>query len=1358
MEATTQARSPEPTQDKTREIAQRFARLPAPKQKAFLAMLAEQQIDFAHLPIVQAPATQPRLASYVQARQWFLWQLDPHSTAYHLSGALRLQGTLDVAALRASLHALVARHASLRTVFREDAQGKVEPVVSASAPPDLVQLEAADLAAARDAAQRISHAPFDLARGPLLRVGLVRIAAGDHVLVLVVHHIVADGASLRIVLDELVAQYAAQVAGQALSLPGLPIEYTDYAAWQRHWLEAGERERQLAYWTAHVAGDDRGQQVLQLPVDHARRSDGRYTAQHLDVTLPAGLVTALRQRARAEGATLFMVLLAGYQALLHRYTGQRELRVGAPIANRHRPETAGLVGYFANTQVLRVAVEPRSTLRQLLAQTREAALGAQTWQDLPFEHLVEALQPGRLLGTNPLFQVLFNHQRGDAASLTGLAGLSLEEVDLGGQSAQLELALETVEDASGQVQMSWRYAAELFDRATVQRMARHCEALLQALADTPAQAVADVLLLDEGERAQLAGLGTNPERFGDLPAVHRLIEQQAARQPDAVAVVFGEQSLSYGELDRRANQLAHRLIGFGVQPETVVGITVARSLDMMVGLLAILKAGGAYLPLDPEYPQDRLAYMVRASGTRLLLAQAHQQDLVRHLKEAASAAGPDVVLDVVHVDAPDVGNAASNPQVDLQGQHLAYVIYTSGSTGRPKGVMVRHEAWSHLMASMNRRPGLVATDVLLALSSLSFDMASLELYWPLVSGARLVLAPQGAARDAQLIGRLIRTHGVTLLQSTPSGWRLLEPELRAQGLPTGLKAICGGEALHPDLALSLGALGIDLWNLYGPTEATVWVTADRVVPSIQFGSPIPGTQLHVLDAGLQAAPLGVAGELYLGGVGLARGYLGRAGLTAERFVANPFGGAGQGERLYRTGDLVRRRGDGTLEYLGRTDHQVKLRGFRIELGEIETVLLDQPEVREAVVVAQDARLVAYVSPQPGQSLDTTRLKDRLADALPDYMVPARLVLLDALPLNPNGKVDRAALPSPEGPAAADHLAPEGDAEQQLAAIWAEVLGLERIGRDDNFFEIGGHSLLAAQVASRVRVARGVELPLRSLFEYPVLRSLAQHLDRLPGNATRGRGAAAGATHRRDALVAVAAAPVAGGPPVRCRRQRRPRGLQRRRGPAPARRAGHGCRSGDARSDRAAARSLADLLPRERRGRAGGRDRRRQPPGGAAAGPVSPAGRTARRRARGGRPRGVREPRQHRVRPDARADLRGHAAAPGTRRTRAAAVRAPHRLRRLVGGRVRARLHGALRRSCAKGAACAMPRSRPCRCSTPTTPSGSTASWRRLGPRARRSGATGCRRCRPSPRCRPTSRGPGWRPRPARWCNSRCRAG
>jgi len=1092
------------------EIASRFARLPMEKQSAFLLALKVQGIDFGRLPIVPVSFERRGALSYAQARQWFLWQLEPGSTAYHISGAQKLRGELDVEALNASFEALVERHESLRTVFRGGEDGQAEQVIRADG---RAQIEEIDLSAEpagerevriREAAARLHQTPFDLEAGPLLRVGLIREAADEHVLVVVMHHIVSDGWSMQIIVDEFVAQYRARAQGQAPQLAVLPIQYADYAVWQRNWLEAGEKERQLAYWKAQL-GD--GYPVLQLPTDHTRRVDGRYSAARHGLELPSELVLGLHQRARAEGATLFMALLAGVQALLHRYSGQQDIRVGVPIANRHRVETEGVVGFFVNTQVLRNVIGGRLSLAQALKQAKEAALGAQTHQDLPFEQLVEALQPERNLGTNPLFQVMFNHQRQDHRALQQLPGLTLEDYALGEQGAQFELTVDTSEDADGRVHVSFTYAEELFEAGTIERMVGHYVALLQALAERPQEAVGEVELLTEAERQQLKVWGENVQRYPNVEPVHRLIERQAQAHPEAVALLFGDEVLTYGELNTRANRLAHRLIKLGVGPEVKVGIAVERSLEMVVGLLAILKAGGAYVPLDPEYPADRLAYMVEDSGIGLLLAQ-------RGVKDRLPAAEGLVVLELDGLELAD--EPTHNPEVAVHGENLAYVIYTSGSTGRPKGASIRHRALSSCMTWMQQTYGLTATDTVLHKAPFCFDVSVWEIFWPLTAGVRLVVANPGDHRDPARITELILKHEITTLNFVPA---MLQAFLAHEGIEVQTRlryVICGGEAMPA--ATQSEALrrlkGVSLQNLYGPTETTIhvtrWTCRDDGQSQVPIGQPIFETQAYVLDESLGRVPQGVAGELYIGGELLGRGYLNRSSLSAERFVADPFGEAGG--RLYRTGDLVRWNGEGQLEYLGRIDHQVKIRGFRIELGEVEAQLLSQPEVREAVVVAKEgpggARLVGYVSAQAGQAIEAGELRERLGRALPDYMVPSALVVLESLPLNANGKVDRKALPEPGFESERAYEAPQGEVEEALARIWAEVLGVERVGRHDNFFELGGHSLAALRLVRAIgdRLP-GMTTALKDLFAWPTVAELARQVARtsvgLPLNAVKG---------------------------------------------------------------------------------------------------------------------------------------------------------------------------------------------------------------------------------------------------------------
>jgi amino acid adenylation domain-containing protein len=1085
----------------TQRIAERFARLSPEQRRAVYQKIKLEGLAIGQFPILARDDTDAAswAPSYAQARQWFLWKLEPDSTAYHISGALTLEGQLDAGALQAAFDALVARHESLRTQFRADDDGQVTQLIQ---PPTGVHLERIDLsevpadelaARVRAEAVRLHQTPFDLERGPLLRVGLIREAAETHVLVVVMHHIISDGWSMQIIIEEFGAQYRAHVEGRACELDALTVQYADFALWQRHWLEAGEKDRQLAYWKAHL-GDEHP--VLQLPTSHPRTAEGVYRAAQHSVELPAELATALQRRVQAHGATLFMALLAGVQVLLARYTDMTDIRVGVPNANRHRVETEGLVGFFVNTQVLHGRIDGRQSLAQVLERAKDAALGAQTHQDLPFEQLVEALRPERQLGANPLFQVMLNHQRVEQKGPMRMPGMVLEEYVLGEQAAQFELVVDTVEAADGSVRVGLTYARELFDAEAVALMARHYMAVLRALAEHPEMAVGDVELLDAAERDQQRIWSVNATSYAIEAPVHELFERRALETPKATALLFGEESLSYAELNRRANQLAHHLIGMGVRPDAKVGIAVERSLEMIVGLLAILKAGGAYVPLDPEYPADRLAYMLEDSGIALLLTQSAVKDGL-----PAAKGLPVLDLNTLELD----GTAEHNPQVALHAENLAYVIYTSGSTGRPKGAAIRHRALASCMTWMQQTYALTAADTVLHKAPFSFDVSAWEIFWPLTTGVRLVVANPGDQRDPERITELIRRHQITTLNFVPA---MLQAFLAHEGIEAQTRlryVICGGEAMP---AATQGEAvrrlaGVSLQNLYGPTETTIhvtqWTCRDDGQTLVPIGRPIAETKAYVLDGALGAVPQGVAGELYIGGELLARGYLGRPDLSAERFVADPFGQ--DGERLYRTGDLVRWNGEGQLEYLGRIDHQVKIRGLRIELGEVEAQLLAQPEVREAVVVAHSGaagtRLAGYVSAHAGQTVEAGELRERLAQTLPDYMVPSTIMVLDSLPLNANGKVDRKALPEPGYESTGEYGEPQGEVEEVLAAIWADVLQIARVGRHDNFFELGGHSLMALSVLERMR-ARGMVVQVRTLFQQPVLAAFAQAVGRKDG--------------------------------------------------------------------------------------------------------------------------------------------------------------------------------------------------------------------------------------------------------------------
>ncbi|QHD06684.1 non-ribosomal peptide synthase/polyketide synthase [Pseudomonas sp. R76] len=1023
-------------------------------------------------PLVALERGQPMALSFAQERQWFLWQLDPTSAAYHVPTALHLRGQLDITALERAFQALVLRHEPLRTTFVEDGEQTWQVIH-----PDLrmpVEQARAEAAAIQACVEQEIQRPFDLRNGPLMRVKLLVIAPDHHVLVITQHHIISDGWSMQVMVDELVALYQ----GQA-SLPVLPIQYADYAVWQRNWMAAGEKQRQLDYWQQHL-GDEHP--VLELPLDHPRPAVQSFRGAREQVQLEPALLADLKTLAQREDVTLFMLLLASFQTLLHRYSCQSRLRVGVPIANRNRLETERLIGFFVNTQVIQVDLDGQMAFDQLLAQVKQRALEAQAHQDLPFEQLVEALQPERSLSHNPLFQVMFNHQDTLRASPVHLPGLALQPLDWAGNTTQFDLSLETEESAAG-LWASLAYATDLFEPATLTRLAQHWQNLLRAVVNDASQALDELPMLSEQQWQQTVHSWNDSQvEFPHTRCVHQLFEAQVRATPEASALQFNGDALSYRELNCRANRLAHRLIAAGVGPDVLVAVHVERSLDMVVGLLATLKAGGAYVPLDPQFPADRLAFMLEDSRARVLLTQPHLNGRL------AQPHGLRVLL----VD--DAGGDEHNPQVNVTPEHLAYVIYTSGSTGKPKGVMVRHQALCSFTCGMADTLEMGADARVLSLTTFSFDIFALELYVPLTVGATVLLSDQALALDPEAILDLMHNQSATVLQATPSTWRMLLESPRA-ALLKGIKCLCGGEALPVDLAQRLLDLQGPVWNLYGPTETTIWSAAHRLSQAQPFvGRPIANTSLFILNAGLTPCPQGAAGELLIGGVGLARGYHARPSLTAERFVPDPYGAPG--ERLYRTGDLARYRPDGIVEYIGRVDHQVKVRGFRIELGEIEACLREHAAVREAVVLADNDRLIAYLvtfAPEQQAAL-RDRYKADLRERLPDYMVPAQLIFLDSLPLTPNGKLDRKALPKADASVLHKaHVAPVSQREQHVAAIWAEVLEVPQVGLDDHFFELGGHSLLATRVVSRVRQALALEVALKTLFEQPVLGDFVRAL-------------------------------------------------------------------------------------------------------------------------------------------------------------------------------------------------------------------------------------------------------------------------
>ncbi|HHM7752079.1 TPA: pyoverdine non-ribosomal peptide synthetase PvdD, partial [Pseudomonas aeruginosa] len=1023
-----------------------------------------------------ADRQQPLALSFAQERQWFLWQLEPESAAYHIPSALRLRGRLDVDALQRSFDSLVARHETLRTRFRLEggrSYQQVQPAVSVS-----IEREQFGEEGLIERIQAIVVQPFDLERGPLLRVNLLQLAEDDHVLVLVQHHIVSDGWSMQVMVEELVQLYAAYSQGLDVVLPALPIQYADYALWQRSWMEAGEKERQLAYWTGLLGGE---QPVLELPFDRPRPARQSHRGAQLGFELPRELVEAVRALAQREGASSFMLLLASFQALLYRYSGQADIRVGVPIANRNRVETERLIGFFVNTQVLKADLDGRMGFDELLAQARQRALEAQAHQDLPFEQLVEALQPERNASHNPLFQVLFNHQS-EIRSVTPevqLEDLRLEGLAWDGQTAQFDLTLDIQEDENG-IWASFDYATDLFDASTVERLAGHWRNLLRGIVANPRQRLGELPLLDAPERRQTLSEWNPAQRECAVQGtLQQRFEEQARQRPQAVALILDEQRLSYGELNARANRLAHCLIARGVGADVPVGLALERSLDMLVGLLAILKAGGAYLPLDPAAPEERLAHILDDSGVRLLLTQGH---LLEHLPRQA---GVEVLaIDGLVLD----GYAESDPLTTLSADNLAYVIYTSGSTGKPKGTLLTHRNALRLFSATEAWFGFDERDVWTLFHSYAFDFSVWEIFGALLYGGRLVIVPQWVSRSPEDFYRLLCREGVTVLNQTPSAFKQLMAMACSADMATQQPAlryvIFGGEALDLQSLRPwfqrFGDRQPQLVNMYGITETTVHVTYRPVSEADLKGglvSPIGGTipdlSWYILDRDLNPVPRGAVGELYIGRAGLARGYLRRPGLSATRFVPNPFPG-GAGERLYRTGDLARFQADGNIEYIGRIDHQVKVRGFRIELGEIEAALAGLAGVRDAVVLAHDGvggtQLVGYVVADSAEDAERLResLRESLKRHLPDYMVPAHLMLLERMPLTVNGKLDRQALPQPDASLSQQaYRAPGSELEQRIAAIWAEILGVERVGLDDNFFELGGHSLLLLMLKERI---------------------------------------------------------------------------------------------------------------------------------------------------------------------------------------------------------------------------------------------------------------------------------------------------
>ncbi|MCY1015596.1 amino acid adenylation domain-containing protein [Pyxidicoccus sp. MSG2] len=1047
------------------------------------------------LAIAPVPRDGALPLSFAQQRLWFIDQLEPGSAAYNMPTFVRMEGPLDVTALQHGLSELVRRHEALRTTFTwQDGQPVQVIAPHVEVPLKQVDLSGMQPQAARAELERLLREellrPFDLVTGPLVRSRLLKLGSAEHVFVLNLHHIVSDGWSMGVLVQEVVALYEAFSRGRPSPLVPLPIQYADYAVWQRQWLQGAVLDAQLGYWKQQLAGAS----TLELPTDKPRPPVQTLRGARVSVGLSRPVSDALRALCQQEGATPFMALLAAFQVLLSRYSGQEDISVGTPIAGRNRSELEGLIGFFVNTLVLRVRVSPSASFLHLLRQARESALGAYAHQDVPFERLVEELQPTRDLSRGPLFQVMFALQNAPRAS-AGSHGLKLRPVELENTTLKFDLELTLGETAEG-IQGTLGYNIGLFEPATAERMAEHFRMLVEALVARPEAPLSAASLLTEAERRQVLvewnATASEYPRGSTLPEV---FSQVVARYADRVAVEFGEEKLTYRQLDARANRLAWQLRGIGVSTDSRVAIALDRSLELIVSLVAILKAGGAYVPLDPAYPLERLSAMVEDARPAVLITS---RALLAKLPTGGLST---VVLEDVSLE----GQPTSAPPAAALPQSLAYIDFTSGSTGRPKGVGTPQAAVLRTLFGVDYAH-FGPDETFLLIAPVSFDASTLELWGPLLHGARLVVFPPHSPSDVLELESVLVKHGVTTLHLT-SGLFTQVVDHHLSGLRSVRQLLTGGDVVSaPHVRRVLEELRIPVTACYGPTEATLFTSCHRMTDaawpgtSVPIGRPIGNTYVYVLDAAGQPVPPGLMGELFIGGDGLARGYVEQPALTAERFVPDAFSGV-PGARLYRTGDLARWRKDGVLEFLGRADAQVKLRGYRIELAEVEAALRAHADVGEALALVRedvpgDKRLVAYVVPSAkadeAASVETVQLRAFLAERLPEYMVPSAIVVLTALPLTANAKVDRKALPAPEAPVAAHaYVAPRTPMEQTLAALWAEVLRLERVGVTDNFFALGGHSLLAVRLMARLREHTGLTPPLSALFQAPTVEGLAK---------------------------------------------------------------------------------------------------------------------------------------------------------------------------------------------------------------------------------------------------------------------------
>ena len=1050
-------------------------------------------------PVARVDRSRPVPLSFAQQRLWVLAQLDPDNPSYNIPIALRVVGAVDVLALEKSFNEVVRRHEVLRTRF-VGIDGQPMQVISPmmDIPLRVIDLGHLPEGERETTALRLATAeakrPFELAYGPMLRTSLLRLSEREHVLLVTLHHIVSDAWSAGILVREITALYRNYAAGQPSPLPDLSIQYADFACWQRQWLSGNHLEAQLAYWKTTLGNSP---QPVELPTDHPRPAVQTFRGASVTVMFPADLSDRIHSFSRHQGVTVFMTMLSGFYVLLFRYTGQTDLVVGSPIANRTRRETEELIGFFVNTLALRVELSGNPMAREVVERVRTACLDAYTHQDLPFEKLVEVLQPVRDVSRSPLFQVMFDMQNVQTPEV-GIQGLHCTPFESGNHTAKFDLTL-TVHETEQGLTGSIEYNTDLFEETTIQRQLSHFQTLLEGMVTQPETHIAALPLLSKGERQRLlVDWNSTKNAYPQGMCLHELIEGQVEKTPDAVAVVCQDQHVTYRELNQRANQLAHYLRQHGVGPDVLVGVCLERSVEMVVSLLGTLKAGGAYVPIDPDYPSDRIAFMLEDTRPALLLTQRH---LAAQLH---SYTGWALCLDT---DWPLIARQPTmNPHVGLSPLNLAYTIYTSGSTGRPKGAGNTHLGLLNRLQWMQDSFHLCTRDRVLQKTPFSFDVSVWEFFWPLMIGAGLAVAGPGEHRNPARLVELITKHQVTTIHFVPPMLHVFLETAGVDACRCLRRVICSGEALPAELQrrFFMQLAWAELHNLYGPTEAAIDVTAwacerEGDATSVPIGRPISNTYIYLLDRQNEPVPSGVPGELHIGGVGVARGYHRRPELTAEKFVPDPFS-AIPGSRLYKTGDVARYREDGVIEYIGRRDHQVKIRGFRVELSEVEAWLSKHSAVREVVVLARedqpdDKRLVAYLvlaGMPPELTPSANDLRQFLREQLPEYMIPAAFLILAELPRTANGKIDRKLLPAPDfsGQITDRYMAPRTRMENELAEMWAEMLHVERVGIYDNFFDLGGHSLLAVQLMSRIRKTIGGSLSLLTIFQAPTVESLA----------------------------------------------------------------------------------------------------------------------------------------------------------------------------------------------------------------------------------------------------------------------------